>query len=159
MIILVLVNHPEILVRHDELLADVIFSVPGLYAVRDALLEKAAAGDALDREAVSAHLAQQGVMNTVNMLLADKKLKDDWFAWPEAALSDALTGFEHLMSRFQHITAAKDAYQQAEREYAADMTEENHARFVAAQQAFRALEEKEADKEGYRLESGRFSFS
>lgn len=159
LIILVLVNHPEILVRHDELLADVIFSVPGLYAVRDALLEKAAAGDALDREAVSEHLAQQGVMNTVNMLLADKKLKDDWFAWPEAALSDALTGFEHLMSRFQHITAAKDAYEQAEREYAAEMTEENHARFVAAQQAFRALEEKEADKEGYRLESGRFSFS
>ncbi|MEX0298788.1 MAG: DNA primase [Kordiimonas sp.] len=159
LIILVLVNHPEILIRHDEMLADVIFSVPGLYAVRDALLEKAAAGDALDHEAVAAHLAQQGVMNTVNKLLSDKNLKDDWFAWPEAALADALTGFEHLMSRFQHITASKAAYKQAEAEYAADMTEENHARFVAAQQAFRALEEKEADKEGYRLESGRLSFS
>jgi len=159
LIILVLVNHPEILVRHDELLADVIFSVPGLYAVRDALLEKAAAGETLDRETVALHLQQQGVMNTVTKLVSDKTLKDDWFAWPEAALSDALTGFEHLMSRFQHITVAKAAYEQAEAEYAADMTEENRDRFVAAQQVFRALEEKEADKEGYRLESGRFSFS
>jgi len=93
------------------------------------------------------------------MLLSEKALKDDWFAWPEAALSDAVTGFEHLVMRFQHITAAKHAYEQAEREYADDMTDENHARFVAAQQAFRDLEETEADKEGYRLESGRFSFS
>ena len=61
--------------------------------------------------------------------------------------------------RFQHITAARSAYELAEKEYAADMTEENHARFVAAQQAFQSLEEKEADKEGYRLESGRFSFN
>lgn len=97
-------------------------------------------------------------MDIVRKMSADGSLKGDWFAWPEAALSDALTGFEHLLSRYQHITAAKEAYEQAEADYAADMTDENHARFVAAQATYRALEEKEADKEGYRLESGRFSF-
>ena len=160
LIILTLVHHPEILIRHEEVLAELIFSVPGLYAVRDALLDLVATGDHLETEAVLTHLQQKGVMTAVNRLLAEtKNLKSDWFAWPEAALSDALTGFEHVMARFQHFTAAQVAYEQAEAELSADMTEENMARFVAAQQAFQALEEKESEKEGYRLESGRFSFN
>lgn len=159
LLVLTLVNHPEILVRYEEEIAGLIFSVPGLDGIRDALVEKAAFGDALDREAVHTHLEHAGHMAIVRKMAADGSLKGDWFAWPEAALSDALTGFEHLLSRYQHITAAKEAYEQAEADYAADMTDENHQRFVAAQATYRALEEKEADKEGYRLESGRFSFN
>lgn len=159
LLVLTLVNHPEILVRYEEEVASLNFTVPGLDGVRNALIDKTAFGDALDREAVHAHLEGAGQMDIVRKLASDTALKGDWFAWPEAALSDALTGFEHLLSRYQHITAAKEAYEQAEADYAADMTDENHARFVAAQATYRALEEKEADKEGYRLESGRFSFS
>ncbi len=159
LLVLTLVHHPEILVRYEEETASLNLTVPGLDGVRNALIDKTAFGDALDREAVHTHLEQAGQMDIVRKLASDTALKGDWFAWPEAALSDALTGFEHMLSRYQHITAAKEAYEQAEADYAADMTEENHARFVAAQATFRALEEKEADKEGYRLESGRFSFT
>jgi len=159
LIIITLFHHPEILVKHEETVAEMIFTVPGLDGVRNSLLGRASSGEHLEREAVAAHLEADGQIGTVNRLLGEKALRDDWFAWPEAALSDALTGFEHLVMRFQHITAARSAYELAEKEYAADMTEENHARFVAAQQAFQSLEEKEADKEGYRLESGRFSFN
>jgi len=158
LLIFTLASHPEILVRYEEEVAELEFTVPGLDGVCKALVEKAAFGDTLDREAMHAHLEASGHMDTVRKMATDGSLKGDWFAWPEAALSDALTGFEHLMSRYQHITAARTAYQQAEADYAADMTDENHQRFVAAQAAFRALEEKEADKDGYRLESGRFSF-
>ncbi len=158
LMVFTLASHPEILVKHEEEVADLEFTVPGLDGVCKALVEKAAFGDTLDREAVHAHLEAAGHMDTVRKIAKDGALKGDWFAWPEAALSDALTGFEHLLSRYQHITAARAAYRQAEAEYADDMTDENHERFVAAQAAFRALEEKEADKEGYRLESGRFSF-
>jgi DNA primase len=159
LIVLTVVNHPEILVKYEEEVGSLEFSVSGLDVICNALVESAAAGKALDREAIHTHLEQSGHMDHVRRIASDKALKGDWFAWPEAALSDALTGFEHLMSRYQHITAAKTAYRQAEAEYAAEMTEENHTRFVAAQAAFRALEEKEADKDGYRLESGRFSFN
>lgn len=158
-IILTLVHHPEILIKHEELVASLEFGTQGLDGLRNALLEKAAAGETLDHEAVITHLEARPELVTLEKLLAERALKDDWFAWGEAALSDALTGFEHIVSRFQHITAAKAAYEQAEAEFAADMTDENRDRFVAAQEAFRALEEKEADKEGYRLESGRFSFN
>jgi DNA primase len=159
LIMLTVYHHPEIMVKHEETIGELHFTVPGLDGIRSALLGRAASGEHLEHEAVASYLEQHGQMNAVRKLVGEKALKDDWFAWPEAALSDALTGFEHLVMRFQHITAARLAYEQAEKEYAADMTEENHTRFVAAQQAFRDLEEKEADKEGYRLESGRFSFS
>ncbi|SDE68030.1 MULTISPECIES: DNA primase [Kordiimonas] len=158
-IILTLVHHPEILIKHEEMVAGLEFGTSGLDDLRNALLEKAAAGETLDHEAVIAHLEDRPEMATLEKLLAERALRDDWFAWTDAALSDALTGFEHIVSRFQHITAAKAAYEQAEAEFAADMTEENRDRFIAAQEAFRALEEKVADKEGYRLESGRFSFN
>ncbi len=158
LILLTLVNHPEILVRHDELVATIRFTVPGLSAIRDALIERVNDDVPLEREVVATYLQERGLFNSVSILTRDATLKDDWFAWPEAALADALTGFEHVIQRFQYVTDARDAYRQAEIEYAADMTEDNHARFVAAQEAYRALEEKEVDKEGYRLESGRISF-
>jgi len=159
LIIATLFYHPEILVKHEETVAEIEFTVPGLDGIRTALLGKASSGEHLEHSAMASHLEATGHMGTMQKLLDRKILKDDWFAWPEAALSDALTGFEHLVMRFQHITAAKLAYERAEREYAADMTEENHARFVAAQLAFQDMAETEADKEGYRLESGRFSFN
>ena len=159
LIIITLFHHPEILVKHEETVAEIIFTFPGLDGIRAALLGKASSGEHLEREAVASHLEATGHMGAMQKLLDRKIMKDDWFAWPEAALSDALTGFEHLVMRYQHITAAKLAYEQAEKDYAADMTEEHHARFVAAQQAYQDLAETEADKEGYRLESGRFSFN
>ena len=155
---LALVNHPEILVKHEEHVATLRFTVPGLDAIRDALIEQVNDDVPLEREAVKTYLHERGLTNSLGTLTRDETLKDDWFAWPEAALADALTGFEHVYKRFQYVTAARDAYRQAEAEYAADMTEENHARFVAAQEAYRALEDKEVDKEGYRLESGRISY-
>lgn len=158
-IILTLVHHPEILIKHEELVASLEFGTTGLDGLRNALLEKASHGDTLDHETVITHLQDKPDMVVLEKLLAERGLRDDWFAWGEAALSDALTGFEHIVQRFQHITAAKTAYEQAEAEFAADMTDENKDRFLAAQEAFRALEEKEADKDGYRLESGRFSFN
>ncbi|TNE67774.1 MAG: DNA primase [Alphaproteobacteria bacterium] len=159
LIVLTLVHHPEILVRHEETVAHLNFTVPGLDAVCTALLERAALGHTLDMEGVQTYLMDKGLSETLDRIRDERALRDDWFAWPAAALSDAITGFEHIVQRFQHITAARTAYQQAEADYANDMTDENHARFVAAQEAFRALEEKEADKDGYRLESGRFSFN
>lgn len=158
-ILITLVHHPEILIKHEELVASLELSVPGLDGLRNALLEKAAAGDTLDHEAVMTHLTSGGSRAALDRLMNEQGLRDDWFAWGEAALSDALTGFEHIVSRFQHITAARAAFEQAEAEFAAEMNEENRDRFLAAQEAFRALEEKEADKDGYRLESGRFSFN
>ncbi|WP_417451010.1 DNA primase [Kordiimonas sp.] len=158
-IILTLVHHPEIMIKHEEEVARLEFTYPGLDGIRNALLEKAALAERLDHEAVITHLEGRPEMVVLEKLMHERGLRDDWFAWDDAALSDALTGFEHIVSRFQHITAAHAEYVQAEADYAADMTDENHARFVAAQEAYRALEEKEADKDGYRLESGRFSFN
>ena len=159
LIIISIFHHPEILVKHEETLAEMPFNLAELGKVRDSMLELISSDQHLESGAMATHLEANGLRDTVSKLLREKTLRNDWWAWSEAALSDALTGFEHLVSRFQHMTAAKLAYEQAEYEYKQDMTDENTKRFIAAQQAFRDLEEKEADKDGYRLESGRISFN
>jgi DNA primase len=157
LLLLTVLNHPEILVRHEEAFATLELSKPSDTNIQSAILAKYGESEGLDRDVVATHLSELGLSAETNKLLSDKGLKDDWFAWPDAALGDALMGFEHSLKRYHHITDCLEAYKQAERDYAAEMTEENHARFVAAQEAYRAMEEKEADKEGYRLESGRLS--
>ncbi|WP_308909080.1 DNA primase [Pseudokordiimonas caeni] len=154
-LVLTLVNHPELLVRYEEDLAHMEFSVPGLDAIRNLLLDMAASGAPLDRETVTTHLSGREEAGVVRTLMGEAGLRSDWFAFDAAALSDAQTGFEHSLSRYRHITIAWKDYRQAEADYAADMTEENHRRFVAAQEIFRSLEEREASIAGYGLESNK----
>ena len=169
LMILTLVHHPQILVRHEEAVAETQFTVPGLDRLRDLLLEclmdglkgdpaDAPAGNGagpLDRERVATHLITQGAGDWLTKLKADPVLRNEWFAWEDAALSDAITGFEHVMARYAHVTQAWGAYKAAEADYRADMSEEAQTRFFAAQEAFRAAEETAVDKPGYGLESNR----
>ncbi|UTW54946.1 DNA primase [Kordiimonas sp. SCSIO 12610] len=159
LLVLAVLNHPEILVSYEEAFATLDLSLADLGKIQSAILEFMTENDTLEETKLTHYLVDRGIGGAKDRLLANKSLKDDWFAWPDAALGDAITGFEHTLKRFHHITDCWAAYRQAETEYASDMTEENHARFVAAQQAYRELEEKEADKDGYRLESGRLSYN
>ena len=93
--------------------------------------------------------------HVVGKLVKDKSLRSDWFAFSDAALGDAITGFEHALARYQHITTAHADYRAAEAEYASEMTEENQSRFFAAQEAYMALEESEATINGYGIESNK----
>jgi DNA primase len=159
LLVLSVLNHPEILVTREEAFATLDLTLPDLKRIQQGILGYISAYDTLEEGLLAHYLNENNLGSIRDKLLLDKSLKDDWFAWPDAALGDAMTGFEHTLKRFYHITDCWSAYQQAEAEYAADMTAENHARFVAAQQAYRELEDKEADKDGYRLESGRLSYN
>ena len=158
LLVLTIINHPEILVRYEEAFATLEFSQIPLKKLQSGLLTIWNEAEGLDADGVAAYLHKAGLTNEHNALAGATDLKSDWFAWPDAALGDALMGFEHALKRYHYVTDCYKAYREAEADYAADMTEENHKRFVAAQEAYRAMEEKEADKEGYRLESGRLSF-
>jgi DNA primase len=159
LLVLSILNHPQILIRYEEAFASLDLTVSALENIRSSILEYVVHSSTLEAEGMKHYLTENNLRYECEKLLSEKSLKDDWFAWPDAALGDALTGFEHTLKRFHHITDCWAAYKQAESEYAADMTEDNHARFVAAQQAYRELEDKEADKDGYRLESGRLSYN
>lgn len=156
-IALTLLNHPEILVRYEEKVATLAFNDGEADDLRSKILMVAAEGHALDRAALEPHLRNQGAGSAMDRLRQDQNLKRFWPAQEDAALSDALTSFEHVMARFEHITILKEDYRRAEADFVADMTEESQARFLAAQQAYRDAEAKEASIDGFGVESNKLS--
>lgn len=151
-LLMTVVNHPEILVRYEEEFALFEFTLTGFSAVQTHLLNIIGT---LDAEEAEGKLKMAGCWDLVESLRADPILRRDWFIWRDAALSDAVTGFEHVLKRYYSLTEALAAYRQAERDYALDMTPENHARLVAAQEVLRESEEKTANIDHFGLESGR----
>ncbi|WND01732.1 DNA primase [Temperatibacter marinus] len=151
-IIATVVFHPEILVRYEESFSRFEFSIASFRPVQTHLLNIAGT---LDAEEAEGKLKMAGVWDIIEVLKADPILKKDWFIWPEAALSDALTGFDHVLARYYSLTDSLASYREAERDYMAEMSEESHERFVAAQAAYRESEEKIANIDNFGLESGR----
>ncbi|GHF19122.1 DNA primase [Kordiimonas sediminis] len=154
-LLLCLINHPAILLKYTEEVAALNLVDEDLGQIRNLLIQMIDDEISLDREHVQHQISESGLAHVAGKLMQDKALKGDWFAYPEAALGDAETGFAHTMARYRHLTSARSDYLRAEAEYAADMTEENQERFFAAQQVFRALEEKEATIYGYGIESNK----
>ena len=157
LLMLTLVNHPEIAINHAEDIAGLDLGDGGFAAIRDVILSVLSAATALDRDTVHTHLVEKGLTNSLSKLETSLSSRSDWFAFPEAALGDAITGFEHALRRYQYITGVYQDYKAAEADYANEMTEENQTRFFAAQEAYRALEEKDATITNFGLESGRAS--
>lgn len=146
--------HPELLVRHEDAFAEVNFTVQGFSAVQTHLLNCVGT---LDPDEVESKLKMAGVWDVVEQLQADAVLKKDWFVWPEAKLSDVMTGFDHVLARYTYHVAAVKNFKEAERDYAANMTEESKQRFEAARAILHESEEKTASIDNFGLESGRMS--
>lgn len=156
---LIIVHHPFIMVRYEEDLATLPFCDSSADDVKAGVLFVAGLDQSLETGKVQDHLRKQGLSGALDNLLHDQTLKRDWFAWPAAAPADALTAFEHILSRFVHLTQMQQAYLEAEQNFAEDMTEENQRRFLAAQAAFRNAEEKETTIDNFGLESNRLKIT
>ncbi len=154
-----LVNHPELLVKYVEEVATLEFTDANLEMLRDAILSFTSYADTLDREDLADYLTESSVVDTYERLKKSLDPKGDWSFSEKAALGDAETAFAQVLSRYRYATAAWIDLQRTEEEFATDMTEDKQARYFAALQAFMQLEEKEVDKDGYGLESGRQSFN
>lgn len=152
--VLALAHHPEILLTREEEVAEFDFGSQSLAALRDWLVAQQSGTNPLDPDTIETHLNRGAHSETLAKLKQDLPRKSHWAAWPEAALADALTYFDHVMARYRFLAARAD-YERAEADFAADMTDENQARFLAAQAVYRELEEKEATIEGFGLESNR----
>ncbi|WP_374763381.1 DNA primase [Yunchengibacter salinarum] len=148
LILLTLCRHPEILFSHEETVAGLDLHDAALDRLRAALLALVAGGETLDHERVVAHMTEHGLGSALAALQSDKSLMVDRFAAGDAPLYEALNGFEHLLARHLQLTRAQADLNAAQADLAADMTEENWARFRAAQQLCRDLEEQEAARAG-----------
>ena len=154
-LVLTMVNHPQLLATHLEEFVQIELSQPPLMALKDAIVDMASEHDFLDAETMQSYLNVHDLWPEVSRLKT--RCKDDWFAHEEAALADAETGFAHTLSRFMRIGPALRELKAAEADFSADMTEKNQTRFLAAKQAFEALLGTESDIKNYGLASNRLS--
>lgn len=155
LILLAVVNHPEVLISHMEQFASVTFHDEGHQKLAQEILYVADNDNILERETLEIHLQGEGLAAELRGLYDRKALKGDWFAWSEAALSDAVFGLEHVLARYDRVTGALSELKAAEAECARDLTEESQARYFAARQAYHDAAGIEASIEGYGLESNR----
>ena len=123
LLILTLLNHPELLDEYGEELAAFEFSDPKLDKIRNEIIDIAALIVPLDRGVLEGHLNSRGFSETARSLASLSALKSDRFAWPEATLEVAKQGWLHLWERHKHVLTLQRELKAAERALAEAETE------------------------------------
>ncbi|MDA0339846.1 MAG: DNA primase, partial [Proteobacteria bacterium] len=105
LLLMTLLNHPELLDRYEETLLHIDLASDELDKLRSAIIGIAAecrASDlTLETGTIKNHLQQQGLDRAVQRLEGDKGLSGDAFAHPDAAPEAAEKGFQSLLQASQ----------------------------------------------------------
>ncbi|MEM8985671.1 MAG: DNA primase, partial [Pseudomonadota bacterium] len=101
-LVLTLLNHPGLLERHGETLADIRFEDAAIDALREALLEFYSSAETLDISALKSHLLSVGCGETAERLATDRTLKTEKFAQSTADIADAEAGWLHVLAMHSH---------------------------------------------------------
>ncbi len=154
LLVLTVVNHPEIMENHFEDFASVALSAPHLDRLRRSIIDIAAVESALDYDSLAHHLAKRKLSQQVKAVEDSVSLSMDWFVDPSAALEDSLTGWRHILARHKRDGLKKDL-DEAQRLLGTEATSENLERLKLAKTALLEAEGNEADLDGFGLASGR----
>lgn len=155
-LLLTLVNHPEMLADRAEVVAELEFTNPALKGLRSALVDLAAEAPETG-ELIRRRLGAQGLAPLVQRLdqLWLGAGRAEWWVAPDAAAVDVATGWDHIAALHRKAVALHKDLLAARAQYEADQTEENHARLVDIQAQLHSVEGTEAQLEGFGLASGR----
>jgi DNA primase len=154
LILLILLNHPNLLEAHAEEVAALTFEGADCVTLRGHLLARL--GDLSRGPAeLRAALAQIGLAELIARFetLAPPSL--NWILNPEAAAADAEAGLRQALSLHQRATRLHRELQSAERALATDASELNLARLKDIRDQLSALADIEASIEGFGTLSGR----
>ncbi len=124
-------NHPDLLNDIAEEFTGAEIGSHELNSLRQAILDAAVARGGLDAEILARELATLGFGRLVEGLVGPRGRVLDWFARPDAARDDALTGFRHTLELHHRFGVGKAELDACESTFAADPTEENWARLQA----------------------------
>lgn len=154
LLVLTVINHPEILENHFDAFAALQFSSPQLDRLRRSIIDIVAVESSLDYTGMSHHLAKRKLSEQVKGLEGPATKSLDWFVDPETALEDALNGWLHILARHKREALEQDL-ETAQRQLGIDATAENFERLKFAQKALQDAAGNEADLVGFGLASGR----
>lgn len=131
LLLLTLLNHPELLENYAEDISRIEIKTPALDRLRNEIIDIAALHAPLEREALKRHLLSRNLADIAGRLEAGTAFRSDRFAWPDAAPDEAEAGFLHTLARHRRVIVLETELKAAERALAEDMTEENFARLRA----------------------------
>ncbi len=154
LILLTVINHPEIMENHFETLGALKLEAPRLDRLRRAIIDIATVESPLDYTSMAHHLAKRGLSDQVKRLQRPSTRSMDWFASPDAAYEDALSAWLHIIDRHK-LDALRRDLAIAERQLGENATAENLERLKLAKKALDEASGSEASLEGFGLASGR----
>lgn len=131
LMVLTMLNHPDLLDAYCEEFSRLEIRVPALDRLRNEIIDIAALHAPLEREALTDHLVSRGLADIAQRLWDGAAVAGDRFATVAASLEEAETGFLHTLARHRRTITLEAEFRAAERALADEMNEENWARLQA----------------------------
>ena len=154
LILLTVTNHPWLMERHAEALAELEFRHPDADRLRRAILDAAGHGS-LDAETLAAALATRDLSAVLARVAATLTHASDWPARADAAREDVERWWVHVVTLHRKSRTLHRELKEAERVLGAEPSEENLAWLRDVQERLAALDGTEAEIEGFGASSGR----
>ncbi len=145
LMVLTIVNHPELLEHHHEGFAAIGLRDLKLDRLRNEIIRIAALKGTLDRIELHNHLSQTDLGGALRQLQSDSLLRQHSFAGPDADVGEAERGWNHLLWLHRRTHALQAELAEAESALARETTEENLARLVTVKSELFAMESKTFD--------------
>ncbi len=154
-IVLILLNHPNLLEGYGEALAELELENADTRALKDKLLDLWGHGALSDHAALQAEIERAGLGAARRRLETLKAHASLWIVAPEAADADAEAGLKQALALHRKMRALNRELKSAEAALAQEGSETNLARLKDIQEQLSALAGMEAAVEGFGVASGR----
>ncbi len=155
MIVLALINHPDLLHEFLGEFADLDFTSPELDSLRTQIIDSAALGMGLDGADIRSHLKHKGLGPLLDRLETQAKKLNEWFLGSGAAQDDARTGLRQMIALHRKTVTLERELKAAEAAFAAEPTEEKLNALKAVREQLSSHTGAEAQIEGFGAASGR----
>ncbi|HEU0157685.1 MAG TPA: DNA primase [Hyphomicrobiaceae bacterium] len=134
LLVTALLNHPWLLERHCEEVAQLPLTAPPLARLRDGMLALLSQGTPLDALHLRTQLSAIGLNGSVAIAERGITHKGDKFAEPETDAADVEAGWLHALAMHKSQTELKRHLEGLERAYAAEPSEMAFGQIVEIQQ-------------------------
>ncbi len=148
-LLLGVLNHPELLVQYAEEFAETEFESRDLDRLRVEILDIAAHFVPLDSRTLRDQLMSRAMLGTVERLEGGKTVRSDWFVDSGAAATDAETGWLHTLALHRKSLTLQKELKAAELAFGQDGSEENFERLRDIRMQLLSAEGTEATVEGF----------
>jgi DNA primase len=155
LILLTIVNHPQLLDEVLDQFAGCDLSLRTLDRLRREIIDAASLREGLDGPTLKDHLISKGFGGDLALLETQAKRLNEWFLSAGAATDDARTGLSQMLALHRkHVTLVKEL-RAAEAAFAEDPSDEALARLNEVREQLHSAEGREASVQGFGLASGR----